>query len=191
MRSLSTLTLALIPLAVVMNIGAGQFAAALRLPLSLDSLGTVLVGVLAGPLAGALTGALSNLLWGLVASPTALPFALTAAVVGALAGVFARAGWFRRGWLAALAGLVTGVVAAVVSAPVAAYLFGGVTGGGTDALVAFFQSVGANVVQAALGQSLVSDPLDKLITFLLVWGLVRSLPRSQRARFEAEGKARR
>ena len=42
---------------------------ALRLPIYLDSIGTVLVGVLAGPWAGALTGLLSNLIWSILPIP--------------------------------------------------------------------------------------------------------------------------
>src|SRR5207237_1953725 len=60
-------------------------------------------------------------------------------VVLAFVGLAAWALFVRRdaGAVAALgAGLVTGVVAAVVSAPIAAFVFGGVTGSGTDLLVA-------------------------------------------------------
>ncbi len=59
-----TRTLVLMPIAIALNIILGQtVAAAIKLPIYLDSIGTILVGVLAGPLAGALTGLLSNLLW--------------------------------------------------------------------------------------------------------------------------------
>ena len=44
-------------------------AAALKIPIYLDSIGTVLVGVLAGPIAGAATGALTNILWSYVVPP--------------------------------------------------------------------------------------------------------------------------
>ena len=45
------------PVAIAVNIILGQtVAAALKIPIYLDSIGTILVGVLAGPLAGALTG---------------------------------------------------------------------------------------------------------------------------------------
>ncbi len=188
-RQFNTLTLALIPVAVVINIVMGQIVAVLKLPLYLDSIGTVLVGALAGPLAGGITGALANLVWGVLTGPTIIPFAITAFVIGVLAGWFARLGWLRAGGgaaglvKAAVAGLITGIVAAIVSAPIAAYLFGGVTGAGTDALVAFFQSMGANVIQATLGQGLVSDPLDKTITYIVVWLILQALPRRQVARF--------
>ncbi len=49
----TTLTVALIPVAIVINIVVGQIVqSVLKLPIYLDSIGTVLVAVLAGPLAG-------------------------------------------------------------------------------------------------------------------------------------------
>ena len=51
---LDTRTIVLIPIAIAINIVLGQtVSAALKLPIYLDSIGTILVGVLAGPIAGA------------------------------------------------------------------------------------------------------------------------------------------
>jgi len=59
-----TRTIVLIPIAIAINIILGQtVSAALKVPIYLDSIGTILVGVLAGPIAGALTGGLANLIW--------------------------------------------------------------------------------------------------------------------------------
>jgi energy-coupling factor transport system substrate-specific component len=41
-----------------------------------------------------------------------------------------------------LGGLITGVVAAIISAPTAAIVFGGVTGAGTDLIVAALRTSG-------------------------------------------------
>ena len=58
-----TRTIVLIPIAIAINIILGQtVAAALKIPVYLDSIGTILVGVLAGPIARALTGRLANLI---------------------------------------------------------------------------------------------------------------------------------
>ena len=62
-RNLRTATLVLIPVGISINIAMGSIVAFLKLPIYLDSVGTVLVGVLGGPLAGALTGLLSDLIW--------------------------------------------------------------------------------------------------------------------------------
>ncbi len=246
----------LMPVAIALNIALGSTVQqVLRLPIYLDSVGTVLTGVLAGPLAGLVTGVLTDLIWGYVlppplGTPTAGPFAVTAAVIGLLAGLWGRMGLFRsrpaadpRALLGALgvalavvlviaytvsrayagqvtllslsgvafavvtaafaalvawalfarrdagavfaltAGLVTGLVAAVVSAPIAAYLFGGVTGSGGDVIIAAFRKAGADLYQATLEQGLLSDPLDKMLTCLVVFLVLAALPRRVVVRF--------
>lgn len=78
-------------------------------------------------------------------------------VLGVLVGYFFMASAAYAG----LAGLVTGVVAAIISAPTAAIVFGGVTGAGTDLLVAAFRASGASILAATLAQGSVSDPWIK------------------------------
>jgi energy-coupling factor transport system substrate-specific component len=100
-----------------------------------------------------------------------------------MAALFAGAGWFKTWWRAALAGIITGIVAALLSAPIAAYVFGGVTGqAGTDTLVAFFRAAGLDMIGANVAQGTMSDPLDKLITFLVVWGIMQGLPERLKSR---------
>jgi energy-coupling factor transport system substrate-specific component len=180
---LPTATIALVPVAIALNIVVGQIASSIGLPVYLDSIGTILVGALAGPAAGAVTGALTNVIWGMTLSPTALPFAVTAVVIGVLAGYAARLGMFRRWYLAPVAGLVTGIVAGLVSAPISAFVFGGATGGGTGAIVGAFQAVGNSLLASTTLQGLLSDPLDKVITFTIVVLILFALPSRFRNRF--------
>jgi energy-coupling factor transport system substrate-specific component len=176
-KDFSTLTLVMIPVAIAINIAVGQLIYTLKIPLYLDSIGTVLVGVLAGPGAGAVTGLLTNLIWGLTGlNVIYAPFATVAAVIGALAGLFSDAGWLRAWWKVILAGLITGLIAAILSAPISAYVFGGVTGAGTDVVVAIFRGMGLNVLPASFAQGVSSDPLDKAASFLVVWLIVQALP---------------
>jgi hypothetical protein len=249
-KDFTTRTLVLIPVAIAINIAIGTLVVVLKLPVYLDSIGTVLVGAIAGPWAGALTGALANLIWGLF-TPNIAPFFYVAAVIGLMAGFFGRRGVFQResprwlsvligvvffftlaffitaflnrqtdstgyttypapgaligrylvlflvaivvggligyfllqrGGYAGLAGLATGVVAAILSAPTAAYVFGGVTGAGTDLLVAAFRASGANILSSVMAQGAVSDPFDKMTSFMVVWLILRALP----ARFRTQ-----
>jgi hypothetical protein len=252
---LNSTALALIPLAIAINIAVGQIVQTLKLPLYLDSIGTVLVGALLGPWLGLLTGALGNVIWTLTGLPNSGPainFAYVAAVIGLIAGFAGRAGLFQRQsprWLSALVGgifvfaltifvlmfanrspdpdafppfpsagdllqqypivfvittliglaagyfilqragyagivgLLTGIVAAVLSAPMAAIVFGGVTGAGTDLLVAAFRASGGSILESTFAQGVTSDPFDKMTSFLIVWLIIQSLPRRLLARF--------
>ena len=256
-RQFTTRVIVLIPVAIAINIVLGYTVqTVLKLPIYLDSIGTIFVGVLAGPLAGALTGALTNLIWQyapVIGGGTIGPFFIVAAVIGLLAGLWGQLGMFRprpaggaRLWIGALiagalavlvvlplinnpiyldpaqggfvawavpaavaiamimalvvvafifarrdlaplwvaiAGIVTGVVAAIISAPISAIIFGGVTGSGTDLIVAALRQGGADVLTAALGQGFFSDPIDKLITSFVVYAIVLSLSPRFLARF--------
>lgn len=268
-----TRTLVLMPIAIAINIVLGQtVAAVLKVPIYMDSIGTVLVGVLAGPIPGLVTGLASNLLWQYVLpapfhSDFAGPFAVVAAWIGFFSGIVAQIGWFRSrpdssgpqlvtaalialavigllgfytvtryytgafeffdpdadlgvafqilgivvgvivigavvGFLALLflrrdagvayviaGGAICGVVSALISAPIAAYVFGGVTGSGTDLLVAAFQQAGSDLITAVTQQGLLSDPIDKTITFFVVFVLLQTLSRRFIARFPQGEKA--
>lgn len=186
-KEFTTTTLVLIPVAIAINLVVGNLIFTLKVPLYLDSIGTVLVGVLVGPWAGAVTGFLANVMWTALGwFPEAIAWAGVAALIGVLASVFNRSGWMESIGKSALAGLITGIIAAVLSAPIAAYVFGGVTGSGTDALVAMFRAAGADALGANIGQGIVSDPIDKLVTFVLVWAIMRGLPSNLKARFSGE-----
>ena len=94
----TTRTFALIPVAIALNIvlGAGV-ANAVKIPVYLDSIGTILVGVLCGPIAGAATGAVTNLLWAYIIPPPFQVasnggFAVTAVAIGLIAGFVGQAG---------------------------------------------------------------------------------------------------
>ncbi len=359
-RDLSTATLALMPVAIAIDIAVGALVVALRLPIYLDSIGTVLVGVLAGPWAGALTGLLADLVWATLpvpggAGPGTAFFAPVAGVIGLMAGfwasqgvfrlradddragrflalaggaaaalvafvaiqqtvglpslavedpaqlsanqsafvtialacvvlgavvawltaqtvfrfrgpsptvnaylavatggaafvlvlavlrlLFAPAGWFAAvdgsdpdgdgplgpilggadlrglaapdpaglvaavaiaavaGWVAWrwarrgdnarlfpvwVGGLTTGIVAATIAAPIAGGVFGGVTGSGADLVVAAYRTLGLNVFQSAFAQGLTSDPLDKTVSYTVVFAVLAALPLSVRTMF--------
>src|SRR5688572_7236844 len=122
-QEFTTTTWVMIPVAIALNIAIGTLVTLLKIPLYLDSVGTVLVAVIAGPIAGLVTGLLSNLIWALLPGPTQgwiAWFAPVAAVIGLLAGLWARNGWFKRSWKVLVAGLITGFVAALLSAPISA-----------------------------------------------------------------------
>jgi hypothetical protein len=100
-RQFTTRTYLLMAVGIAVNIILGQtVTSALKIPIYLDSIGTILVGVLCGPIAGALTGALGNVLWSYVIPPPfqyqpAAAFAITAVAIGVIAGVAGRAGFMR------------------------------------------------------------------------------------------------
>jgi energy-coupling factor transport system substrate-specific component len=254
-RQFTTRVIVLMPVAIAINIVLGYTVqTVLKLPIYLDSIGTILVGVLAGPIAGALTGILSNLIWQYapgIGGGAIGPFAVVAGIIGLLAGLWGYLGVYRRrpstglnlwvpvavaiviilflatriynnpayndptyfvswystaiigigvivsaavaivaylrrdaapAWVA-VAGAITGIIAAIASAPISAYVFGGVTGGGTDVIVAALRQGGSDVLNASLGQGFFSDPIDKVITSFVVFIVLAGLSHRLIARF--------
>lgn len=165
----------LISLGVGLNLLFGAIVALFKIPLYQDSFGTVLVASLAGPVAGAMTGVCGVALLGMT-SPTALAFFPVAAAVGLLTGLWARLGGFRGPFAALCGGAMTGVIGAALAAPIATFFYGGVTGGGTDLLVAIFRSQGVSALLSSFWQGLAVDPLDKAVTCLAVTIVLRGLP---------------
>ena len=85
-KKIGRLTLFLIPIGVAVNLVGFQLCAImLKLPLSMDSLGTIVVGTLCGPWAGAIVGFLSNLV-NCVTDPTSIFFAPLNIAFGVIAG---------------------------------------------------------------------------------------------------------
>ena len=172
----------MIPVALVLNIVVGQIIGSVGIPLYLDSTGTVLVAALAGPWAGIATGVLSSLVWSAF-NPSVLPFAATSAAVGGLAGVAIKHGALKNIATVLLSGAVIGIVVGMLAAPVAAFVYGGTAGVGTGAVVLLLREMGNSLLQSVTLQSFISDPLDKALVMLLVWLVLKSLPKRTLAAF--------
>lgn len=147
-RPFSSQSLVLIVIAIAINMVGGQLISMLKLPIFLDSIGTLISAVLLGPVIGMLTGLLTNLLWGLLTDPIAAAFAPVAMVIGLVAGWLARAGWFRTLPKVIASGVVITLAVTLVAVPLRTTLFGGVTGSGADLFVAWMHSVGQNLVES-------------------------------------------
>jgi energy-coupling factor transport system substrate-specific component len=191
MVRLSARLLALIPLAVGINLAMGKFASALSLPVFLDTVGTVLVAALAGPAAAVLTGLVSQTAFTVVDGKLMwLAFMPVQLAVAVYAGYAARAGMFRSSWRAGASGLGLGVLAATLSWPISFLLFGGVTASGVSLVTTVLTALHVPVAWAVYFASLGTDLLDKSISFFLVFVILQSLPDRTAARFPVASKAR-
>lgn len=158
------------------NFGVGFLVQALKLPIYLDSIGTLLGAVAVGPVAGVLVGVTSTILLTFVTAPTTLAYAVTAVVIAILAGALAKWGYLARLVPTALFGVLIGIVSAVVSAPITVYLFGGVSFAGADAVTAFLAATGKTILSSVVLGGLATDPLDKLVASVLALLLMKRLP---------------
>jgi hypothetical protein len=163
-RDLSTASLSLIPVAIAINLAVGSLVVVLHLPIYLDSIGTVMVGVLAGPWAGALTGLLADLIWAFLpipggAGPGIAFFAPVGGVIGLMAGVWSSYGIFRlsasderSGTLLSIgAGLAAAAIAFLVIQEQAPLTFG------TDPEITRSLQIGAGIVLLGIVAGLIAS----------------------------------
>ncbi|MCL4269416.1 MAG: hypothetical protein KJZ72_07720 [Anaerolineales bacterium] len=178
-----TMTWVLIPVAIAINLTIGQIVLLLKLPVYLDSIGTVLVGVICGPWAGALTGTLSNIIAGIILDPGWFPWFPVAAAIGATAGVMANLGFFKNWWKVVVTGFIIAIVATIVGTPISIAIFGGISASGSSIITAFLLETGRSLVSSVLTTNFISEPLDKIATSLLAFAIIDGLSARYLARF--------
>lgn len=178
-----TVTWVLIPVAIAINLTIGQIVLILKLPVYLDSIGTVLVGVICGPWAGALTGTLSNIIAGIILSPDWFPWFPVAAAIGAAAGVMANIGYFKNWWKVVVTGFVIAITATIVGTPISIAVYGGITASGSSIITAFLLETGRSLVGAVLTTNFIAEPLDKIATSLLAFAIIDGLSARYLSRF--------
>lgn len=175
----STVALVLIPAAVGINYIGKLFAGVLKLPLWLDSIGTVLASMLAGPIIGALSGAINNIIYGLTMDPISFVYALTSIFIGLVAGILAFTGWMDNWWKAMISGLLVGLTAVVVSTPLNVWFWGGQTGNvWGDALFGTVMATTNSIWLASFIDELSVDLIDKVLVVLISFVIYKGLPRS-------------
>ncbi|WP_164667881.1 ECF transporter S component [Virgibacillus doumboii] len=175
--NLSTAAIVLIPAAIGINYLGKLFAGLLKLPLWLDSIGTVLAGMLAGPIIGAASGIINNIIYGVTVDPISTVYAITSGVIGLGVGIMAYKGWIANIKKAIVIGLVVGFVAAIVSTPLNIIFWGGQTGNvWGDAFYAYLISMDLPVWLASFGDSIVVDVPDKVATVIIGYLIYKGLP---------------
>ena len=81
----SMLALLIIPVGVAVNFVGGQLASILKLPMYLDTIGTIFAAMLCGPWVGAVTGGLTNVVTG-IANPVNFAFIPVNVIAGLVTG---------------------------------------------------------------------------------------------------------
>lgn len=172
---LNTMTLMLIPVCAAMNIVGGQITAALKIPLFMDMIGTILAGMIAGPFAGMLTGIISNSI-NAISVPQYFPYVLTSIGVGLAAGFLSKRHMFSTVVKFVISALILTLISIVISAPITYFVFGGSSGGGASAITALLVASGSNIINAIFTTTIFTETGDKLIAAIVAILMVKSLP---------------
>ena len=172
----NTLALVLIPIGIGINYVGGVLVKALQLPLFLDAIGTLIVGIIAGPWVGALTGLIHNILFGLTVDPVFIPYAIVNLAFGLAAGFMARAGWFEKPVKVFFAGLVIVAIAVGTSVPIDVLVFGGASQGVAGVFTGYLIAIGMGLWKAVFATSIFRELADKLLSAYIAYAIYKALP---------------
>lgn len=164
-------------LGIILNLVLGTVVSTMQIPLLfLDTIGTILVAVVLGPLAGAMTGGLTNVIQGILTNPRDIPFALVNIAIGLIVGFAAKKFKFDIK-TAVITGLILSIVAPLIGTPIAVFMYGGLTGGGTDILFAWMLATGQKVFTAAFIPRVAGNLVDKIGSCILVSYMLKYIPK--------------
>ncbi|MFF2447414.1 ECF transporter S component [Neobacillus sp. NPDC058068] len=170
----SVLAITLIPIGIALNVTIGQIVSILKLPLFLDTAGTIVVGMIAGPWVGLITGGLSNLVRGIV-DPVLIAFAPVSMAMGLLAGLLSYKGMVNNLLKAIIAGVMAGIISVVIATPITVMVFGGISGTGSDVITAFFLAAGFDMWQAVTVQKIIIESIDRILCFFIAYWIVKKM----------------
>jgi len=108
-------------------------------------------------------------------NPKDIPFALVNIAIGLIVGYICRKYRFNLK-TAIITGIVLSVVAPLIGTPIAVWIYGGLTGGGTDFIFIWLKQSGASIFTAAFIPRITGNLIDKIVSCILVSALITRLP---------------
>lgn len=186
MRRVSVMQICFLGIAAALNVAGANLALLLRLPVYLDSLGTVLAAILLGPVYGMIPGVLSGIISGCVSDVYAFYYIPVQMVVGGMAGIFYQKikpnG--RRLWKVALTAFCISLPGTLVSSWITASVFGGITSSGSSILVQLLHAGGLEMTASVCIVQAVTDYLDRIIIVFCALLLCHTLPVSMKQKVQ-------
>ena len=172
-KSMNIRNLTLVAMGISLNVIGALIALTLRLPIYLDSIGTILIACLLGPKYAVMTGVCGSLVSGFTFDPYSIYFAPVQISTGLLAGLMYNKG-FLKGKKTPLGVFVFSLPTSIISA----FLFGGVTSSGSSYIVQILSHFNVPMVVSVFVTQVCTDYADKFLAVSLVALGVAVLPKS-------------
>ena len=182
MKKMTTYKICLIAFAICINFIGGQIALLLKLPIYLDSIGTVFVAATLGPFYGMLPNLLSGLLMGMTVDVYSLYYAPVGIVLGFVTGLVYRK-WQPKNWNIIPAAILITLPSTIISSCITAFLFGGITSSGSTILVQILSRTPLGLVGSCFVVQFITDYLDRLICLSVSAVLFRALRQNMKGDF--------
>ena len=182
-KKMTTLRLCMIAMAVCINVAGGQLALMLRLPIYLDSIGTILIGAWMGPFYGMLPNMISGVLMGFTTDIYSLYFAPVGMITGKQMHGLVFEKQVKKLQIIIGALFIT-IPGTMVSSVINAVLFGGVTSSGSSILVQILSRTPLGLTGSIFAVQIFTDYLDRVISLALVVMVLQMLPFSMKTAFQ-------
>lgn len=179
MRKINVSSLSILAFAAAVNVIGGSIALFFRLPVYLDTVGTMLAAALLGPVYGMVPGLISGLVSGFTSDIYALYYIPVQLITGAMAGLLFKK-FDMKGFRIIPAAACISLPGTVVSAAITAAVFGGITSSGSTVLVQLLHGAGLNMTASVCAVQALTDYADRAIVLLLVIMILAALPSSMK-----------
>lgn len=170
----SLLAILLIPIGIAINFVGAQIILLLKLPIYLNTIGTILTAMIAGPWVGMITGASTNLVVG-ITNPVSFAFTPVQMAVGLVAGLLSMRGMYTKLWKVILSSFAVVLTVLIVASPIQVLMFGGATGNSSDAVVATFLASGQQIWTAVFSTKILVESVDKIISNVIAFVIVMKM----------------
>ncbi|MBO4901262.1 MAG: HD domain-containing protein [Lachnospiraceae bacterium] len=175
-------------LAILINIGGNRLAGLLHLPLYVDNIGTLLSAILGGYLPGMVVGYLTNV-FNMSGNPENVYYASLSVLIAVAAAFFAKRGFFKKFHKALLTVPVFALIGGGIGSVLTYFLYGFGLGEGISAPFAktLLEKGTLNVFCAQMVSDVTIDLIDKLITVVIVFLLLKLIPEKVRENLRLTG----
>lgn len=161
-------------LLVTINVVLAYITLNLRLPIFMDTLGTMLGTRFFGLKYGLLIASAGSVVSSFT-DPYAIPYLPTYIATATMVWVVYRSEKLKKLPLLLKVALVT-IPSATIGGIITAYIFGGITSSSTSVIVATLTKTGLSLFQSSLLVQLGSEYVDKIIVMFLMENIIQYLP---------------
>ncbi|HGA2913333.1 TPA: ECF transporter S component [Streptococcus agalactiae] len=162
-----------ISIAIAINLVGANLALFLRLPIYLDTIGTLLIAVILGPRYAASTAFLSALINWMTTDIFSLYYSPVAIVVAIITGILIKRNCKPSSllWKSLIISLPGTIIASVITV----ILFKGITSSGSSIIAQFLHGIGLDMTSSLILVQVGTDYMDRLISLILVFSTITLL----------------
>ncbi|HGD0373231.1 TPA: ECF transporter S component [Streptococcus agalactiae] len=162
-----------ISIAIAINLVGANLALFLRLPIYLDTIGTLLIAVILGPWYAASTAFLSALINWMTTDIFSLYYSPVAIVVAIITGILIKRNCKPSSllWKSLIISLPGTIIASVITV----ILFKGITSSGSSIIAQFLHGIGLDMTSSLILVQVGTEYMDRLISLILVFSTITLL----------------